>query len=284
MLKVMLTKIMIPVVMFACSSTMNAQLGASDTSAKSVQRYQSIIRNNRDVVRFIEQTFRKKGLPKHLKNLALIESGFNESVISSAGAKGMWQFMTGHANDYGLTESERADIYKSTHTAAVSLANLYNKHKNWVTVVAAYNCGDGNIQKAVQRAGSNKYDEFYKYLPNETINHVQKYLNACYASGELNEVLNDYHSSKLALKRSFGGKSGQIPQNLTETDLEGAYSLDVIAKFLDISSTKLLSWNPGIAQDLDMNGESKLYLPSDLMVTFLLNKNKILTESLRSTN
>ena len=62
MLKEMLTKIMIPVVMFTCSSTMNAQLSASDTSVKSVQRYQSIIRNNRDVVRFIEQTFRKKGL------------------------------------------------------------------------------------------------------------------------------------------------------------------------------------------------------------------------------
>lgn len=284
-MKKTLTKIAFLVVMFTGSCLIQAQLGASDTSARSVNKYKNIINSNRDVVSFIEQTFYSKGLPKHLKNLALIESGFNQSVVSHAGAKGMWQFMTGHANDYGLTESERDDIYKSTQIAAVSLANLYNKHKNWVTVVAAYNCGDGNIQKAIQRSGSNRYLDFYKYLPNETINHVQKYLNACYATGELNEVLNDYQKSLLALRTGSGAKSNNGANiNLIDTNLEGAFDVHVIAKYLDIPSSKLLSWNPGILNELDMKGESRLYLPSDLMVTFLLNKNKILSESLKSVN
>lgn len=104
--------------------------------------------------------------------------------------------MTPHGNKYGLSERDRSDIYRSTKAAVNSLTNLYNKYGNWVTVIAAYNCGEGNIQKAINKAGSNKYTDFYMYLPAETINHVQKYLNASYASGELVEVLNDYYAGK----------------------------------------------------------------------------------------
>ena len=69
-----------------------------------------------------------------------------------------------HANQYGLTEQGRTDIYKSTKTATISLSNLYKKYNNWVTVVAAYNCGEGNIAKAMEAAGSTQYHVFYKYL------------------------------------------------------------------------------------------------------------------------
>jgi membrane-bound lytic murein transglycosylase D len=114
---------------------------------KQCEEYKSIINANREIVDFIEYSLVQKGLPRHLRNLALIESHFNRNIASGAGAVGVWQFMTAHANQYGLTEQNRTDLYKSTKTA-VSLANLYKKYNNWITVVAAYNCGEGNIAKA----------------------------------------------------------------------------------------------------------------------------------------
>ena len=123
-----------------CSQSFAQALTASDTSEQSVRRYQNIIKSNKQLVDFIEYTFVKKGIPRHLKNLAVIESGLDHTQTSHAGAKGLWQFMSDHANDYGLTDENRSDMYKSTKTAAVSLKNLYKKYGNWVTVVAAYNC------------------------------------------------------------------------------------------------------------------------------------------------
>jgi membrane-bound lytic murein transglycosylase D len=140
-------------------------LSASDTSESSVKRYKNIINANKEIVDFIENSLAQKGLPKHLRNLALIESHFNRNITSGAGAVGVWQFMTAHANQYGLSEQNRNDIYKSTKTAVISLSKLYKKYNNWVTVVAAYNCGEGNIAKAMSAAGSSQYHVFYKFLP-----------------------------------------------------------------------------------------------------------------------
>jgi membrane-bound lytic murein transglycosylase D len=256
-------------------------LAASDTSESSVKRYQGIINANKDLVEFIEQLLLQKGLPKHLRNLALIESHFNRNITSGAGAVGIWQFMTSHANQYGLTEQGRTDIYKSTKTAAISLSNLYKKYNNWVTVVAAYNCGEGNIAKAMQAAGSSQYHEFYKYLPGETINHVKKYLNACYATGELQSVLNNYNSSRIN-KIFFEDRNRKMTSAaLAETEINAGFSLKVVADELDIEMDKILSWNPGIEEELQKKGESPFYLPTDLMPDFLLRKNKILMRSIK---
>lgn len=261
-----------------------AQLPApSDTSEKSVRRYKSVLSSNRQLIDYIEYTFVTKGLPRHLKNLAVIESGLDPTQTSGAGAKGVWQFMSSHANGYGLTDENRSDMYKSTKTAAVSLKNLYKKYGNWITVVAAYNCGEGNIQKAMTKANSRIYSDFGRYLPAETQNHVKKYLNACYASGELQQVLNDY-------KNFSGGKNAQKPftsdfsrsqEDLAETRLNGAYSIDLIAETLGVTKDQLLAWNPGIEKKLNERGESGFYLPQDLMVRFQMNKNSILSASLK---
>lgn len=256
-------------------------LAASDTSESSVKRYQGIINANKDLVEFIEQLLLQKGLPKHLRNLALIESHFNRNITSGAGAVGIWQFMTSHANQYGLTEQGRTDIYKSTKTAAISLSNLYKKYNNWVTVVAAYNCGEGNIAKAMQTAGSSQYHEFYKYLPGETINHVKKYLNACYATGELQSVLNNYNSSRINKIFFEDGNRKMTSAALAETEINAGFSLKVVADELDIEMDKILSWNPGIEEELQKKGESPFYLPTDLMPDFLLRKNKILMRSIK---
>lgn len=267
------------------NSTYSAQgLTASDTSEQSVRRYQSVIKSNRQLVDFIEYTFVKKGIPRHLKNLAVIESGLDHTQVSHAGAKGLWQFMSGHANDYGLTDDNRTDMYKSTKTAAISLQNLYRKYGNWVTVVAAYNCGEGNIQKAMTKAGSRAYTDFAPYLPSETQNHVKKYLNAGYATGELEQILNDYRNfttSKKALA-PFNSKYSNSQANLAETKLNGAFDIDEIAEWLDINKEEILAWNPKLEKELNEKGESNFYLPKDLMVNFLMNKNEILNNSLKN--
>ncbi|GEJ48117.1 MULTISPECIES: lytic transglycosylase domain-containing protein [unclassified Chryseobacterium] len=256
-------------------------LAASDTSENSVKKYQGIIKANKDLVEFIEQLLRQKGLPKHLRNLALIESHFDRNITSGAGAVGIWQFMTAHANQYGLTEQGRTDIYKSTKTAAVSLSNLYKKYNNWVTVVAAYNCGEGNIAKAMEAAGSSQYHEFYKYLPAETINHVKKYLNACYATGELESVLNNYNSSRINKIFFEDGNRKVIQPALSETEINAGFNLKIVADELNVDVDRILAWNPGIMDELQKKGESTFYLPVDLMPDFLLRKNKILVRSIK---
>ncbi|KMQ60346.1 lytic murein transglycosylase [Chryseobacterium angstadtii] len=262
---------------------MNGQfLAASDTSESSVKRYNNIINANKEIVEFIEYSLVQKGIPKHLRNLALIESHFNRNITSGAGAVGMWQFMTAHANQYGLTEQERTDVYKSTKTAAISLANLYRKYGDWITVVAAYNCGEGNIAKAMQAAGSTQYHIYSQYLPAETINHVKKYLNACYATGELQSVLSNYNSSRL--NKVFFTEAGNRKNNgvsLQETEINAGFNLDVIADELKVQVNEILAWNPGIIDELQTKGESPLYLPTDLMPDFLLKKNKILSRSIK---
>ncbi|KXH79656.1 lytic transglycosylase domain-containing protein [Chryseobacterium kwangjuense] len=264
----------------------NAQfLSATDTSESSVRKYNSIINSNKDLVEFIEQSLLQGGLPKHLRNLALIESHFNRNITSGAGAVGMWQFMTAHANQYGLTDQGRTDVYKSTKTAVISLKNLYKKYGDWITVVAAYNCGEGNIAKAMQAAGSTQYHLYSRYLPGETINHVNKYLNACYATGELASVLNNYNSSRIN-KVFFAGNRNSENQgvSLQETEINAGFNLDVIANELNVQVNEILAWNPGIVEELQKKGESPLYLPTDLMPDFLLKKTKILSRSIKEGN
>ncbi|MFL9833825.1 lytic transglycosylase domain-containing protein [Chryseobacterium terrae] len=276
-----LKNIILAVTFLSCSQFVNAQfLAASDTSESSVRKYKNIIEANKEIVNFIEFSMVERGLPKHLRNLALIESHFNRNITSSAGAVGVWQFMTAHANQYGLTEDRRNDLYRSTKTAAVSLKNLYKKYNNWVTVVAAYNCGEGNIAKAMQAANSTQYHVFSKYLPAETINHVKKYLNACYATGELSAVLANYNDSRtMYLLNNRATNSSEIA--LSETEINAGFNLEVIADELKIGVDKILAWNPGIKDELDSKGESVFYLPTDLMPDFLMKKNTILSKSIR---
>ncbi|AZA88450.1 lytic murein transglycosylase [Chryseobacterium shandongense] len=271
--------------MLLCSGIMNAQfLAASDTSESSVRKYKSIISSNKEIVGFIEYSLAKKGLPKHLRNLALIESHFNRNITSGAGAVGVWQFMTAHANQYGLTQQNRNDLYKSTKTAVISLTNLYKKYNNWITVVAAYNCGEGNIAKAMAAANSSQYHVFYKFLPEETINHVKKYLNACYATGELQSVLSNYNSSRMNTVFFVNGGSGKKNEQLAETDINAGFNLNIIADELDLDITRLLSWNPGISEELQNKGQGILYLPKDIMPDFLLKKTKILSRSVKESH
>ena len=134
-----------------------------------------------------EQALDKYGMPMELKYLPVIESALNPNAVSKAGATGLWQFMTGTATPMGLEVNsvvdERRDPYKSSDAAARYLKQLYNTYGDWSLAIAAYNCGPGNVNKALRRAGGGKKDfwEIYRFLPAETRGYVPAFIAANYA-------------------------------------------------------------------------------------------------------
>ncbi|MEZ4999788.1 MAG: lytic transglycosylase domain-containing protein [Bacteroidales bacterium] len=118
----------------------------------------------------IEDIFDSYGLPAELKYVAVIESALNPNAVSRVGATGLWQFMYSTGRSYGLTINsvvdERRDPVKSTHAAARYMKDLYEIYHDWGLVIAAYNCGPGNVNKAIRRSGNRKdYWEIYYRLP-----------------------------------------------------------------------------------------------------------------------
>lgn len=134
----------------------------------------------------IEDIFDSYGLPSELKYMAVIESALNPNAVSRMGATGLWQFMFSTGKMYGLTINsivdERRDPVKSTHAAAKYLKDLYSIFNDWTLVIAAYNCGPGNVNKAIRRSGNKKdYWDIYYRLPRETRGYLPQYVAAAYA-------------------------------------------------------------------------------------------------------
>lgn len=136
--------------------------------------------------RLFEQELDKNDLPFELKYLPVIESALNVTAVSRAGAAGLWQFMSATGRMYGLEINslidERMDPYKSTHAAVKYLKDLYAIYGDWHLVIAAYNCGPGNVNKAIRRAGGKQdYWAIYPFLPAETRGYVPIFIAANYA-------------------------------------------------------------------------------------------------------
>jgi hypothetical protein len=130
----------------------------------------------------VNKVFAKYNVPKELNVLLAIESFFNKDCVSSAGAVGYWQFMNLTATEYGLsidsTNDERKDFKKSTIAAARYLKNSYANLRDWNLAVASYNCGIGNVRKAIARSGKSNpsFFDIKTFLPKETQNYVMKYI------------------------------------------------------------------------------------------------------------
>lgn len=134
-----------------------------------------------------EQALDKYGMPMELKYLPIIESALNPTAVSRAGATGLWQFMLDTAKGMGLEINslvdQRRDPYLSSDAAARYLKQLYNSYGDWSLAIAAYNCGPGNVNKALRRAGGGKKDfwEIYPFLPRETRDYIPAFIAANYA-------------------------------------------------------------------------------------------------------
>lgn len=162
-------------------------------------------RNRREQVRIMlgladyyfpifEEIFDLYGVPYEIKYLSVIESALNPRAVSRVGAVGTWQFMYSTGKQYGLTINslvdERRDPIKATHAAARFLADLYRIYHDWTLALAAYNCGPGNVNKAIRRSGGKRdFWEIYYYLPRETRGYVPAFIAATYTMNYYEEHL-----------------------------------------------------------------------------------------------
>jgi len=133
-----------------------------------------------------EDVFIRYDLPQELKAMAIIESALDPVATSRSGAKGMWQFMYNTGKSYGLKINsfvdERLDVEKAVDAAARYLQDAYNIFGDWSLAISSYNCGAGNVNKAIKRAGGKRdFWSIYPYLPRETRGYVPAFVGALYA-------------------------------------------------------------------------------------------------------
>jgi len=141
-----------------------------------------------------EEIFDLYGVPYEIKYLSVIESALNPRAVSRVGAVGAWQFMYSTGKAYGLTINslvdERRDPIAASHAAAKFLADLYEIYHDWTLALAAYNCGPGNVNKAIRRSGGKRnFWEIYYFLPRETRGYVPAFIAATYTMNYYEEHL-----------------------------------------------------------------------------------------------
>ena len=211
----------------------------------------------------IESKLREKGMPDDLKYLAVIESGLIPHAKSGAGAAGLWQFMKPTARMYGMkinrTVDERRDPEISTEAALDYLQYLYEKYDDWALAMGAYNCGPGNMNRAIRKANSTDFYKVAKYLPRETRGYVPKFIAMSY-------LMNYYYSHDLTPKMPHSN----VLNTATSRVVDRVNFKKLSAKYqLDLETIQLL--NPTYIRNFIPNGpEHKLTLPTDKMTDFLL--------------
>jgi membrane-bound lytic murein transglycosylase D len=128
----------------------------------------------------IQKILVKHGIPAGLMYLAIVESELKNSATSRVGAAGIWQLMPETARTFGLLVDGKTDqrrhMYRSSVAAAAYLNELYDQFDDWLLVVAAYNCGAGNVYKAIKRSGSREFWKLQRFLPAETRSHVKHFI------------------------------------------------------------------------------------------------------------
>ena len=239
----------------------------------------------------IDNIFAQYGLPRELKYLAVIESNLSAGATSWVGAGGPWQFMPYTARDYGLVVNgsfdERRDYYKSTHAAARYLLTLYKQMHDWLLVIAAYNGGPGRVYSAMKKSGSKNFWSLQYYLPEESRNHVKKFIATHYIMEGTNA--NPANSAfNYANENSMTGVSNPYDNKptLSEKEMEqaetqtisGKYNSVIIAKNLSLDIALFNRYNPQFDNMLNTNGQYELILPADKMQLFLATKYQILNE------
>lgn len=160
--------------------------------AKNSERLAKIGENGQKHFDMMDSVFEAYNLPYELKYLAVVESELKAKAVSRVGAVGPWQLMAPTARILSLKvtrkNDERTHYYKSTVAAAKYLRDLYAEYGDWLLVIAAYNCGPGNVNKAIRYAGSKSFWKIQNFLPAETRGHVKKFIATHYFYEEAGSI------------------------------------------------------------------------------------------------
>lgn len=208
-------------------------------------------------------------LPLELKYLPVIESALNPTAVSRVGATGLWQFMLTTGKAYGLNVNtlvdERRDPVKASYAAARYLRDLYNIFGDWNLVIAAYNCGPENINKAIRRSGGEKdYWKIYPYLPKETRGYVPAFIAANY-------VMNYYCEHNICPMKS------QLPVKTDTVMVDRNVNFSQIASVCGLDISMIRALNPAYRRDIvpGATTPSPIRLPISDISTFIDRQDSI---------
>jgi len=218
-----------------------------------------------------EEKLDKYNVPLEIKYLAIVESALNPSARSRVGATGLWQFMYPTARIYGLKVSsyvdERSDPVRSTEAACQYLSKLYSIFEDWNLALAAYNCGPGNVNRAIRRSGGKTdYWEIWDHLPRETRGYVPAFIGAAYVME---------HAEALGLKPRETTISAFVVDTIS---VDRLITFEELTEYLDISMDELRMLNPQYKLDIIPYVADRHYtlqLPFEQMGVFVANEDSI---------
>lgn len=218
----------------------------------------------------IEEELLKAGLPVELRAMAIIESALQATVVSRAGASGLWQFMPVTARAYGLEVNsmvdERFDPYKATKAACKYMKDLYKMYNDWSLAIAAYNCGPGNVNKALARAGGNpqSFWDVYWYLPSETRGYVPAFIAANYAYA--------YHQA-----HNITYSEPPMPIAVDTIQVSRLLHLGQVSSTIDVTTDALKMLNPQYKLDVipATNKNYTLILPANRVTDYITRQDSI---------
>jgi membrane-bound lytic murein transglycosylase D len=226
------------------------EMAHNDVVQKFIDRYSGRLRHSISYMLgasnfympIFEQALETYQMPLELKYLPIIESALNPKAVSRVGATGLWQFMLATGRQYGLQVNslvdERRDPIKSSYAAARYLKDLYRIFGDWNLVIAAYNCGPENINKAIRRSNGEKdYWQIYPYLPKETRGYVPAFIAANY--------IMTYYS-----QHNICPMTTRLPAKTDTIMVNKNVHLEQIAAVLGINIDLLRSLNPMYRRDI----------------------------------
>ncbi len=217
-----------------------------------------------------EEIIDQYDLPKELRIMAVIESALNPNACSRVKARGLWQFMYRTALQYNLKINsyvdERLDPIASTHAACKYLKDSYTIFGDWALAIASYNCGAGNVNKAIRRAGSRDFWKIYPYLPRETRGYVPSFVAALY-------TLNYYKEHKIV------PRAISMPAHVDTFMIHKPLHFGQISEVVGVTVEELQNLNPQyIKQIIPGSPEGMvLNLPYQYTTTFVNNEDSIYT-------
>lgn len=217
-----------------------------------------------------EEIFDYYGLPKELKAMAIIESALNPVAVSRARAKGMWQFMYRTALQYNLKINsyidERLDPIASAHAAAKYLRDSYTIFGDWFLAISSYNCGVGNVNKAIRRAGSRDFWKIYPYLPRETRGYVPSFIAALY----MLEYYKEHNMQPAQLNMPAHIDTFKVHKNL---------HFEQISAVVGVPMDDLKNYNPQYIENIipGNSGEQILKLPYNYTNAFIEKEKEVYT-------